>query len=128
MTTEDRPRHNHKDITQERSFDELARGLADGTLTRSRALKLMGAALLGGLGAFAGISAVANEAEARRKGKHKRRRHKKHATQACLKRCTMGCCVGNDCKAGTSTSFCGSGGGACVTCASGETCTNGKCV
>jgi hypothetical protein len=32
---------------RERSFDELARGLADGSLTRGKALKLMGAALLG---------------------------------------------------------------------------------
>jgi hypothetical protein len=32
---------------RERSFDELARGLADGSLTRGKALRLMGAALLG---------------------------------------------------------------------------------
>jgi hypothetical protein len=34
--------------TTESSFDELTRGLASGTLSRGRALKLMGAALLGG--------------------------------------------------------------------------------
>jgi hypothetical protein len=33
----------------ERSFDELASGLASGTLSRGRALKLMGAALVGGV-------------------------------------------------------------------------------
>ena len=33
---------------RERSFDELARGLASGRLSRRKALKLMGAALVGG--------------------------------------------------------------------------------
>jgi hypothetical protein len=37
------------DETREHSFDELARGVADGTLSRSRALKAVGAAVLGGL-------------------------------------------------------------------------------
>jgi hypothetical protein len=32
-----------------RSFDELARGLASGEVSRLRALKLMGASLLGGV-------------------------------------------------------------------------------
>jgi hypothetical protein len=34
--------------TRERSFDELAKGLASGTLSRGKALRLMGAALVGG--------------------------------------------------------------------------------
>jgi hypothetical protein len=34
--------------TDEYSFDELARGLATGTISRGRALKMMGAAILGG--------------------------------------------------------------------------------
>lgn len=34
---------------RERSFDELASGLASGSLTRGKALRLMGAALLGGV-------------------------------------------------------------------------------
>jgi hypothetical protein len=37
------------DETREHSFDELARGTADGTLSRSRALKVGGTALLGGV-------------------------------------------------------------------------------
>jgi hypothetical protein len=37
---------------RERSFDELASGLASGTLSRGKALRLMGAALVGGLLAF----------------------------------------------------------------------------
>ena len=34
---------------RERSFDELARGLASGSISRGKALRLMGAALVGGL-------------------------------------------------------------------------------
>src|SRR5919107_5505571 len=34
---------------RERSFDEIAVGLSSGTLSRSKALKLVGAALVGGL-------------------------------------------------------------------------------
>jgi hypothetical protein len=34
---------------RERSFDELASGLASGTLSRGKALRLMGAAVVGGL-------------------------------------------------------------------------------
>ena len=43
--------------TTERSFDELASGLARGTLSRGKALRLLGAALVGG--AFASIPGVA---------------------------------------------------------------------
>ncbi len=50
MSSEDPPRRydDHEDITEEYSFDELAKGLADGTLSRRRALKLVAGALLGG--------------------------------------------------------------------------------
>ncbi len=34
-------------LTEEDSFDDLARGLATGTLSRGQALKLVGAAVLG---------------------------------------------------------------------------------
>ena len=40
---------------REPSFDELARGLASGSLTRGKALRLMGAALVGGTLASLGI-------------------------------------------------------------------------
>jgi hypothetical protein len=40
---------------EEGFFDELARGLADGTLTRGKALRLMGSALVGGTLASLGI-------------------------------------------------------------------------
>ncbi len=54
--------------TEEHSFDELAAGLADGTLTRARALKLAGAAFLSGV---FGILSLPKDADARR---HRRRR------------------------------------------------------
>jgi hypothetical protein len=44
---------------RERSFDELASGLASGSISRGRALKLMGAALVGGTLASLGIGAAA---------------------------------------------------------------------
>lgn len=61
----------HKNATEEHSLvDELAVGVADDTITRSRALKLVGAVLLGGLlsSAFPGL------AEARKRHHRRRRR------------------------------------------------------
>jgi hypothetical protein len=49
-----------EDHTGEHSFDELARGLASGSVSRRKALKLMGAALAGG--ALASIPGVAQAA------------------------------------------------------------------
>lgn len=40
---------NHKDPTSATSFDEVAKGLASGTVSRGRALRLLGGAVLGGL-------------------------------------------------------------------------------
>jgi hypothetical protein len=44
---------------RERSFDELARGLASGEVSRRRAIRLMGAALVGGALASLGIREAA---------------------------------------------------------------------
>src|SRR5919112_1376446 len=45
---------------REHSFDELARGLASGNVTRGKALRLMGAALVGGaLASFPGTASAA---------------------------------------------------------------------
>jgi hypothetical protein len=56
--------------TTESSFDELAIGLSSGTLSRGKALKLMGAALLGGSLASLGIrEAGADPPGCKRKGK-----------------------------------------------------------
>jgi hypothetical protein len=52
-------------------FDELARGLADGTITRGKALRLMGAALVGGtLGSLGIGEAGADPPGCKRIGKH----------------------------------------------------------
>jgi hypothetical protein len=56
---------------EEGFFDELARGLADGTLTRGKALRLMGAALVGGTLASLGIGeAGADPPGCKRAGKN----------------------------------------------------------
>src|SRR4051812_750343 len=54
----------------EHSFDQLSRELADSTISRRRALKLVGAAILSG---FLG-SLFPTIAQARRRRKHRRRR------------------------------------------------------
>jgi hypothetical protein len=46
---------------RERSFDELARGLASGNVTRGKALRLMGAAVVGGVLASVPRVAAAQE-------------------------------------------------------------------
>src|SRR4051812_5745205 len=75
MPAEDKSsRYHQEDITEEYSFDTLAIELADGTFTRARALKLMGVALMGSLGAFTGISAVANPAGAKRRKKKRKKK------------------------------------------------------
>ncbi len=45
--------------TRESSFDALAKGMASGTVSRGRALRLMGAALVGGTLASLGLGRVA---------------------------------------------------------------------
>ena len=53
------------DKTGANSFDELARGLADGTISRRRALKLVGGAILGAgtLALFPGVSGAQDVTE-----------------------------------------------------------------
>src|SRR5215216_3063011 len=56
---------------EEGFFDELARGLADGSLTRGKALRLMGAALVGGtLGSLGIGEAAADRPGCKRAGKN----------------------------------------------------------
>jgi hypothetical protein len=43
------PVHSHQGRTEDQSFDALAKGLANGSISRGRAIKLMGTALLGGV-------------------------------------------------------------------------------
>lgn len=56
-----RPRHSQQETTEEYSFDELAKGVASGTISRGLAIKIAGAALLAAL--FGG-SVATEEAEA----------------------------------------------------------------
>ena len=56
---------------EEGFFDELARGLADGSITRGKALRLMGAALVGGTLGSLGIGEAAGDPPGcKRIGKH----------------------------------------------------------
>ena len=41
--------HSHQGRTEDHSFDALTKGLANGSISRGRAIKLMGTALLGGV-------------------------------------------------------------------------------
>lgn len=57
------------------SFDELAKGMANGTISRGQALKLVGAALLG----FGSLGFLGEVAEAKPKRKHKKYHRASHA-------------------------------------------------
>jgi hypothetical protein len=122
--------------TAESSFDELTRGLASGSISRGRALRLMGAALVGGTLASLGVGGVAvADNECKPTGKKCRKNAQ----------CCSGKCEGNICVAA-----CPSGqvlcGGSCVSnscpttgqsfntttckceCPSGQEVCSGSCV
>jgi hypothetical protein len=99
MTTEDSLPHDQEDITEEHSFDELAKGLSNGTLSRGKALKLLGATLFGSVL----MPLFPEQAQA--------------LTNTERRRCTMQ--GGTVCSSGTRASE--------VCCPSGETCVNGAC-
>ncbi len=42
--------------------------------------------------------------------------------------CSSGCCQNNQCKSGSASSACGTGGGQCKVCQSNQKCQNGACV
>jgi hypothetical protein len=139
MTAEDRPRYEQDDITEEYSFDELAMGLADGTLTRGRALKLFSAAIFG-LG-FLGLFGGAAQAKGRRHGG--RRRNKKRRGGGGSEGCDPGeaVCPGGDCCPSEAPICCSDGitccssslptccpaGSASPCCPAGATCTPTGC-
>jgi Stigma-specific protein, Stig1 len=112
-------------------FDDLARGLADGTLTRGKALRLMDAALVGGALAFLPGVALADD-DCRSFGRRCRR-----DSQCCSRNCVRrgdekvcGCPEGKrrcgdrcvDLK--TNERHCGSCSNRC---AEGEECVDGVC-
>ena len=98
---------------RERSFDELAIGLSSGTLSRGKALRLMGAALVGGALGSLGISEAAAD-QCKRNGK------------VCKK--DKQCCSGN-CSSGTCAAACQPFGASCTAdsqCCGGN-CSSGTC-
>src|SRR3954464_12718137 len=73
MPAEDYPRNEREEeLVEEYSFDVLAQTLAEGTLSRQRALKLVGAAILGGA---LSIFALPDQAEAKKKKSRVSHRH-----------------------------------------------------
>ena len=113
-------RPSSEELKEHYSLDSLAMEMADGTLTRGRALKYMGVALLGGVGAMAGLGTLASESEAKKH--HKKKKKKKTGAKA--KSCPAGKtkCVGPGgtiyCCPGTALDVCNllnTGISACVT-------------
>jgi hypothetical protein len=98
------------------SFDELTRGLASGSISRGRALRLMGAALVGGTLASLGIGeAAADPIGCKRNGKH----------------CTKDkvCCSGNcDSVSGTCADAPPTCGAIGATCTGNTDCCSGRCA
>src|SRR5919107_540234 len=103
-------------------FDDLARGLADGTLTRGKALRLMGAAVVGGTLGSLGIGgeASADPPGCKRNGKTCARNDQccsgncSHARCCPTDRiglsngtCALPCTSDEQCSGCGSTSFCG---------------------
>jgi hypothetical protein len=112
------------DTGVQKSFDDLASGLASGTISRRRALKLAGASLLGA----AGLLGSANPAEARAMcprhgtGCSRRCTGNRKARNFCFcirqvsgrRRCVYGCCSGRTCTEGSD-------------CRRGEVCMKSPC-
>ena len=61
----------------ESSFDELARGVGDGSLSRRRALALIGSSIFGGT---LGSLALADDAESKKRRKRRRRKRRRRRT------------------------------------------------
>jgi len=96
---------------RERAFDDLATQMASGSISRGKALRLMGAALVGGALASLGLGGVAAADE---ECKPLRKKCRKNA------QCCSGKCEGNVCVAA-----CTSTGGSC---GSNGDCCSGRCA
>jgi len=107
--------------TRASAIDELAKGLASGTISRRKALRLMGAALVGGsLASIPGVALAANPCPSPRI---------KCRGTCCADGVTTCQGTGSDQTCGPAPVVCPTGqeecGSAC--CQSGETCLNGDC-
>src|SRR5215212_5608996 len=111
------------------SFDELAIGLSSGSVSRRKALKLMGAALLGGtLGALGGVAA--GDELCKPDGKKCKKNAQCCSGTCCSDKCTNLQTDPNNC--GFCGNVCSSGNcvnGACSACPSGTVeLSNGTCA
>ena len=105
--------------TTNRTFDELAGGLASGTLTRGKALRLMGAALVGGTLSSLGMGGVAAADDECKPVNKKCRKN----AQCCSGKCEGGkcapACVSTDSQGCTADSEC---------CSESARCIEGSCL
>jgi hypothetical protein len=113
----------------EGSLDELAKGLASGTLSRRKALRMLGAALVGGaLASFPGVAWAAKPA-----GCPSGKKCGKNCCPDTTFVCSQGKCAcptgqaacGGQCVPLTTNQNCGSCGNAC---SGGKTCQGGVCA
>jgi hypothetical protein len=131
-------------VAGEHSFDELTRGMASGSISRGKALKLMGAALLGGTLASLGIrEAGADPPGCKRNGKNCTR-DKQCCSEKCdssTGKCAPACLPNSISSTCTADSQCCSGicnttsSGSCgpcretgVSCTSASDCCSGHCA
>jgi hypothetical protein len=116
---------------EEGFFDDLARGLADGSLTRGKALRLMGAALVGGtLGSLGIREAAADRPGCKREGKNCTRTDQCCSNLVCLSgTCQTPATSTTETPTTTTTPPCPPLPACTDTCPcpSGQTCLNGAC-
>jgi hypothetical protein len=103
-----------RERTRASSFDELAVGLSSGTLSRGKAIKLMGAALVGGV--LASIPGIAEAAPPLKFPGRKCKRDNQCATQLCLSGvCAgLGACRRRKCPEGCSCGVLADGSKPCI--------------
>lgn len=119
-----------REATEEHSFDTLAKEMADDAVSRGRALKYFGAAILASMLSIGTLTTPLADA----KGKKKKKKHRRHTPSALScgpNNCSDGCCAGNKCllPSAQSDALCGRTGGlACTQCSPGSSCVDGNCV
>jgi hypothetical protein len=121
---------------RERSFDALATEMANGSLSRSRALKLMGAALVGGV--LASIPGIAEAAPKPKPPGKKCKRDSQCRNGLCLSGVCSGTFTCHRCPEGCLCAVLPDGSTTCFSCPGGEcllrlvtdcvNCNTGLCV